>query len=336
MCYSDKEVINMAKTENQKLKLLVLKDYLEQYSDEEHPVSISDILTYLEQQGIPAERKSIYRDIQLLEDYGCDVIRTTGKKAGYCIGSRTFDLPELKLLADAVLSSRFLTERKSRQLLQKLGTLTSRHQAGILRRSMVVSGRVKSMNESVIYNVDDIHQAINANSQITFRYFEWDRNKERVFRGSLRRASPYALCWDDENYYMIAHTEEHGITHFRVDKMTQIRMTGTPRVQTEQTRNLDLSSYGKQVFGMFNGETQTVRMRFDNSLAGVVLDRFGKDILLIPDGENHFIYAAEIRVSPLFYGWVASFGTRVRILSPEPVVRGFENLCREILEQYRT
>lgn len=326
----------MPKTENQKLKLLALKDFLEQNTDENHPAGMNEILAHLERLGIHAERKSIYRDIQLLEDYGCDIIRTTGKNAGYSIGSGTFDLAELKLLADAVLSSRFLTERKSRQLLQKLETLTSRFQAGSLRRSMVVSGRVKSMNESVIYNVDDIHQAINKNRQITFRYFEWDRNKQRVFRSGQRTASPFALCWDSENYYMIAHTSEHGITHFRVDKMTQIRVTAEPRVQNEETRNLDLSSYGKQVFGMFNGTLQTVRMRFENSLAGVVLDRFGKDILLVPDGPDHFIFAAEIRVSPLFYGWIASFGTRAQILSPDSVAEGFTDLCREILTRYPT
>lgn len=324
----------MAKMENQKLKLLLIKDYLEQNTDPAHAASIHDLISHLEQRGIHAERKSVYRDIQLLEEYGCDIIRTTGKTAGYSIGAGQFDLAELKLLADAVLSSKFLTEKKSAQLLQKLGTLTSRHQALELRRSMVVSGRVKSMNESVIYNVDDIHQAINANSQISFRYFEWDRAKQRVYRKGLRIASPYALCWDDSNYYLIAHTEEHGITHFRVDKMAQIRQTGTPRIQTEQTRNLDLANYGKQVFGMFNGTKQTVRMRFENALAGVVIDRFGKDIMLIPDGDDHFTCMAEIMVSPLFYGWVASFGTRIRLLSPESVVNGFRENCAQILAEY--
>ena len=324
----------MAKMENQKLKLLVIKDYLEQNTDEAHPVTANELLHHLEQQGIHAERKSLYRDIQCLEDFGCDIIRTTGKNAGYAFGSGLFDLAELKLLADAVLASKFLTERKSSQLIQKLGTLTSRHQAVSLRRSMVVSGRVKSMNESVIYNVDDIHQAILANSQITFRYFEWDRNKQRIYRKGVRTASPYGLCWDDSNYYLVAYTEKHGITHFRVDKMAQIRQTGAPRIQNEQTRTLDLSSYGRQVFGMFNGELTQVRMRFENSLAGVVLDRFGKEIMLIPDGEDHFTCMAEVRLSPLFYSWVASFGTRVQLLSPQRVVEAFTRNCREILALY--
>ena len=325
----------MPKTENQKLKLLLLKDYLEQYTDEEHPATIHDLIAHLEANGVSAERKSVYRDIQLLMDYGCDIVATKGKTASYYLEGGTFDLAELKLLADAVLASRFLTERKSADLLKKLGTLTSRHRAVELRRDLVVSGRVKTMNESVIYNVDALHEAIRENSQIRFRYFEWDRNKERVYRKSVRVASPYALCWDDANYYLVAHTPEHGITHFRVDKMTNIRQTGEPRVQTPETRKLDLASYGRQVFGMFNGSLQTVRMRFENRLAGVVIDRFGKDVTIVPDGEAHFICRAEVMVSPLFYGWLASFGGAVKLLSPDSVVEEFREQCATILAQYR-
>lgn len=324
----------MPKSENQKMKLLVLKEYLEQNTDEDHIATTAELLNYLEQRGISAERKSLYRDIQCLEEFGCDIIRTAGKHAGYAIGSGTFDLAELKLLADAVLASKFLTEKKSSQLIQKLGTLTSRHQAVALRRSMVVSGRVKSMNESVIYNVDDIHQAILANSQITFRYFEWGPDKQRVYRKGVRTASPYALCWSDANYYMIAYTEEHGLTHFRVDKMAQIHQTGTPRLQTEETKKLDLSSYSKEVFGMFGGEPVQVRMRFENSLAGVVIDRFGKEIMMIPDGPAHFTCMAEIRISPVFFSWIAQFGVRAKLLSPQRVVDEFREQCSQILGQY--
>ena len=324
----------MPKTENQKLKLLLLKEYLEQNTDPDHPASIHDLMTWLEENGVSAERKSVYRDIQLLMDFGCDIIATKGKTAGYYLAGGSFDLAELKLLADAVLASKFLTERKSSELLKKLGKLTSRHRAVELRRDLVVSGRVKSMNESVIYNVDELHEAIRKNSQISFRYFEWDLKKERVYRKGTRCASPFALCWDDENYYLIAYTAEHGITHFRVDKMTNIRQTGEPRIQTPETRKLDLTRYGKQVFGMYNGNLQNVRMRFENSLAGVVIDRFGKEIMLIPDGPEHFTCTAEVMVSPLFYGWIASFGSRVLLLSPESVVSGFRACVDELARLY--
>ena len=324
----------MAKLENQKLKILLLKDYLEQNTDPEHPATIHELTAYLESRGVHAERKSLYRDLELLEEYGCDIVSTRGKNAAYAIGEGTFSLAELKLLADAVTASKFLTERKSDALLKKLGRLTSRWRAVELRRSLVVSGRVRSMNESVIYNVDALHEAIRADSQISFRYFEWDRSGERVYRKGLRTASPYALRWDDSNYYLITHTPEHGITHFRVDKMDRIRCTGAPRVRNEETENLDLASYGREVFGMFSGKTETVRMRFENSLAGVVIDRFGKELLLIPDGPEHFICAAEVMVSPLFYGWLASFGPRVKLLSPSPVVEEFRRSVAAIAALY--
>ena len=326
----------MPKTENQKRKLLILKEYLERETDADHPASLHDLIACLERQGVSAERKSVYRDIAILKEHGCDIIDTKGRTAGYYMNAGTFDLAELKLLADAVLASKFLSEKKSSALLKKLGTLTSSYQAVELRRSTVVSGRVKSMNESVIYNVDELHQAIRTNRQIRFRYFEYDRAKERVYRRGVRTASPYALFWDDENYYLIAYTAEHGITHFRVDKMSEIRQTEEPRIQTEETRSLDLTRYGKQVFGMFSGALQQVRMRFENSLAGVVIDRFGKEIMLIPDGPDHFICMAEVMVSPTFFGWIASFGTRVRLLSPENVVRSFRESCEAVLHQYQT
>ena len=326
----------MARMENQKLKILLIKDYLEQNTDADHPATIHDLMNWLENRGVHAERKSIYRDLEMLEEYGCDLIATKGKNASYAIGDGIFSLAELKLLADAVTASKFLTEKKSDELLKKLGRLTSRYRAAELRRSLVVSGRVKSMNESVIYNVDALHEAIRTNSQIRFRYFEWDRSGARVFRKGVRVASPYALRWDDSNYYLIAYTAEHGITHFRVDKMDQIRCTGEPRIQNEETRSLDLANYGREVFGMFSGELKTVRIRFENSLAGVVIDRFGKDVTIVPDGEAHFICRADVMVSPLFFGWLASFGAQVRLLSPDSVVEAYREHCRSILGLYDT
>lgn len=323
----------MAKCDNLKKKLLLIQRFLTQRTDEDHPGTSAELVTYLNNHGVVCERKSIYADLDALEDFGYDIIRTTGKNAGFKLMSRTFDLAELKLLADAVLSSKFLSERKSLELLKKLETLTSEHSAGQLRRQLVVTGRIKSMNESVLYNVDALYQAIGANSQISFRYFEWNRNKERRDRGGLRKASPYALCWDDANYYLIAHTAEHGLTHFRVDKMYQIRVLHEPREQTEETKNLRLSDYSKQVFGMFGGEVRNVRLRFDNSLAGVVIDRFGKDVMLIPDGPDHFLYTAQVRISPNFLGWVISFGSRARILGPRDVAESCRELCLQALDQ---
>lgn len=222
------------------------------------------------------------------------------------------------------------------ELISKLEALASRHDAGSLRRQVTVSGRVKTMNESIYYNVDRIHDAIAHNSQITFRYFDWGVDRERHYRDRTYAASPYALCWDDQNYYLIAHSERHGITHYRVDKMTHITETAKPRYSDAQTRNLDVSRYGRSVFGMFSGETEPVKMRFHNSLAGVVIDRFGRDVLLIPDGPEHFIFTAEITVSPIYFGWISGFGDRARILHPRAVVEKYLALCGPAVAQYQS
>ena len=324
----------MARSEGQKLKLLYLKELLEQESDERHPVNVQKMLEYLASHGIEAERKAIYSDIACLQEYGMDLLHKSGKYGGYFLASRAFELPELKLLVDAVQSSRFLTTKKSLELIEKLGCLTSCHEAGSLKRQVVVSGRVKTMVESIYYLVDELQEAIAQNSQITFRYFEWGADGKRHFRPGLYEASPYALVWDNENYYLVAHSQRHGITHYRVDKMAEIRATGKPRCITPEAKKLTAAAYGRNVFGMFGGKTADVKMRFSNRLAGVVLDRFGADTMLIPDGQEHFTFTMEITVSPPFFAWLASFGDGAKILSPDWVVRDFVALCREALAQY--
>lgn len=324
----------MAKSEMQKLKLLYLKKLLEEKSDEEHPVTTAQIIEYLASKGIRAERKSIYSDISYLQDFGMDILNLRGKNGGYYLASREFELPELKLLVDAVQASKFITEKKSLALIRKLETLTSQNEASTLRRQVVVSGRVKTMNESILYNVDRIHDAIAENKQISFRYFDWGVDKEKHFRDKTASASPLALCWDSQYYYLIAYTERHGITHYRVDKMTSIVMLNTPRESNELTKSLDLSQYGKNVFSMFSGKKQTVKMRFANSLAGVVIDRFGTDSMLIPDGSDHFLFSAEIEVSPQFFGWLAAFGAQAKIVYPASVAEEFAKLLEETAKQY--
>ncbi|MBQ1264171.1 MAG: WYL domain-containing protein [Oscillospiraceae bacterium] len=322
----------MPRSDNQKLKLLYLKQLLEERSDEEHPLHMQTIIDYLENKGIKAERKSIYSDIACLQDFGMDICIQHGKNGGYYLASRDFELPELKLLVDAVQASKFLTEKKSMALIRKLETLASMHEAGSLRRQVVVSGRVKTMNESIFYSIDLLHDAIAANKQITFRYFDWGVDKQKHFRDGTYTASPFALCWDSENYYLIAHTERHSVTHYRVDKMSNIQQTNQDRIITDELRNIDLSSYGKNVFSMFGGETVQVKLRFENALSGVALDRFGHDVMLIPDGSDHFTCTTPITVSPNFYGWVAGFGGRVQILFPQNVVDGYKALCKQAYE----
>ncbi len=324
----------MSRSEKQKLKLLYLKDILTAQTDAAHPLTAQELIDLLEQRGIRAERKSIYSDVEYLREYGMDIMQIKGPGGGYYLASREFELPELKLLVDAVQSSKFLSEKKSLQLIEKLGTLASRYESGALRRQVVVSGRVKTMNESIYYNVDRLHEAIADNSQISFRYFDWDLRGERRYRPGRYTASPYALCWDDENYYLIAHSERHGLTHYRVDKMASITQTGQARVLGPDYESLDLSGYGKNVFGMFRGTRSTIRLRFENSLSGVVIDRFGRNSLCVPDGPEHFLFTADVVVSPQFYAWLAGLGNRVRIVQPESAAADYQDYLRGILASY--
>ena len=220
----------MARSENQKLKLLYLKELFETQSDEDHILSMQDIVSYLAARGIRAERKSVYADVACLQAFGMDIMLQKGPGGGYFLASRPFELAELKLLSGAVQASKFLSERKSVALIEKLSTLCSKYQAAQLKRQLTVRDRVKSMNESVYYTVDRIHEAIARNLQVRFRYFDWGVDGRKHERPGDYFASPYALVWDDENYYLIAHSERHGLTHYRVDKMAKLTITQKPRV----------------------------------------------------------------------------------------------------------
>lgn len=321
----------MAKSSLQKLKLLYLRDYLQRNTDEAHPASVSELIGFLAEQGIRAERKSIYDDMLALYEYGMQVEYRRKKPSGYYVAQRDFDLSEIKFLIDAVLSSRFLTPAQSSALVAKLANLSGRHRSALLRRQIVLSGRIKSASDDALIHVDLLHEAIEQNRQIAFRYFDWGTDRRKHFRSGEYVASPYALLWDDENYYLIAHSDRHGLTHYRVDKMESIRLTELPRIVTEETKAFDPSTYSKAVFGMYRGKTERVKLRFEQALAGVVIDRFGRDIMLIPDGETHFTFTTEVSVSPNFLGWLAGFGGRASVVFPPCVVEEYRSFCQAAL-----
>ena len=327
----------MPKSPNQKLKLLVLLRFLQRQSDERHPVTVAQMIAELARYDIAAERKSIYDDLELLRSFGADVIQLRGRSPGYYLGEREFELPELKLLVDSIQSSKFITQRKTLSLIRKLEGLCSVYDAQMLERQVYVRGRVKSMNESVYYNVDAISDAISRDRALSFRYFEFTVSGERHYRrgGGQYILSPYALIWDDENYYMLAWDDEEGrFKHFRVDKMSHIAAREEPRAGAEAFRQLDMSGYSKQVFGMFAGSPVPVRMRFASHLAGAVLDRFGKDTILFPEGEEAFTCTAEVAVSPQFFAWIFGFGAEAEILSPAGVRAEAAAQAREIAGLY--
>ncbi len=311
-------------------------DYLQRNSSEDHPVKASELIQMLDKQHrISCDRKTVYSDIATLQDYGMDIVSLPGKNGGYFVASRNFDLPELKLLIDAVQSSRFLTEEKSRELIKKLCQQCNEQDARLLTRTVLVSGRVRTMNDSIYNNVDYIQEAISLNRQINFRYFDWDFGGKRRYREKEYLASPYGLCQDNENCYLLAYSQRHGITSYRVDRMSHIRVAEETRIPCPELTGKAFHEHANQLFQMYSGDKVKVKMRFHNSLINVVVDRFGKDTMLIPDGDSHFIFNASIVVSPMFLSWIIGFGNRAQILHPQDVKDRCVALCREVMAQYQ-
>lgn len=327
----------MAKSERQKVKLLALLEILKKKSDEAHPLTIAQLIELLSHYGVRAERKSLYDDMETLRSFGYDVISVKSKSTGYYLGERQFSLPELKVLAGAVESSRFITKKKSEELISKLSADAGEYSARNIKRQVSISNRVKSMNESIYYHVDDIHTAIAADVRIRFLYFYVNEKKERVYRrdGAVHEVSPFALVWADENYYLVAYDANFGeLRHYRVDKMQSLTVTALPREGKEIYEKSDISDYSQSVFGMFGGEQKPITLRVENGLAGVMLDRFGMDTLLSPDGDGHFLLRVRITVSPTFFGWVFGFGAGVEITAPADVREAFIAHAKKIVSSY--
>ncbi len=332
----------MPKSPNQKLKLLYLYQILLQKTDEDHKISMEEILQALARCGVEAERKSIYSDIAALQDFGLDVMLQRGPGGGYYVASRDFELPELKLLVDAIQCSRFITQKKSDELIHKIESLTSEPQARILQRQVYIADRIKTMNESIYYNIDALHSAISAGVQITFQYFEWSLNfdaKDKIQKryrhnGARYQVSPWALTWDDENYYMIAYEPiSNSIRHYRVDKMEHIALTELQRQGQQLFRDrFNPADYSRKVFGMFSGEEKVVRLRCENRFIGVLRDRFGAELMVQPLDEGYFAVNVTVAVSPQFFSWVFGLGGGVQILEPHDVRQQFQQQLKQLIE----
>lgn len=327
----------MPKSENQKLKLLYLLKLLLEATDDAHSLSVPQMIAELEKFNIHAERKSIYDDLESLRQFGIDIACKKTKTTGYYVASRAFEIPELKLLADSVASSKFITEKKSAQLIKKIESLTSKFQASQLRRQVYVSGRVKTANEKIYYNVDTIHQAITLNRKVAFRYFEYTVDKKKEYRhdGQKYVASPYALSWDNEYYYLIAFYQKYdNLSHFRVDKMESIDILDESRQELPDNRAFNLTEYSQKLFSMFGGEEKTILLQFDNSLIGVVLDRFGLGLTIHKADTNSFIISFDAFVSPTLLGWIFEFGDKVKVLGPHVLIDLLRKKAEECIGQY--
>ena len=326
----------MAKSNNHKMALLYMMRELLQKTDEDHSMNATDLIAALAAYDCEADRRTIYSNVEILQDFGIDVIKKENGQ-GYYIGSRDFELPELKLLVDSVQSSKFITEKKSRELIAKLMQLTNEQKARQLNRSVFIRNRMKTGNEKVYYNVDTLHEAMNRNRQIRFKYGEWTAAKELVEKkgGTEYQVSPWALTWDDENYYLIAFDEAAGIIkHFRVDKMLKIGLTDEERVGRDSFEDFDLAAFSKKTFGMFGGPDANVVLRCRSNLAGVIIDRFGREISLVPEDGEHFHVHVTVAVSPQFFGWVTGIGPGIEIVSPADVREAYGAYLADILSKY--
>ena len=326
----------MADSYIQKMRPLLILEYLQQNSHADKLVRTPELIDYLvNEKGIKCDRKTIYSDIRALIECDFDICSAPGRFGGFYVESTSqFERSELKLLIDAVCSSRYLTEEKARKLVEKLCTLCNQHDSQLLKRNIMVSGRVKSMNKSIYYNVDAIQEAIAQNKQISFRYFDWDLGGKRKYREKEYLASPYGLCQDNENCYLLAYSQRHGITSYRVDRMTDIETTAEKRLPCPELTGKALYEHASRLFQMYSGEDTTVKLRFSKELLNAAIDRFGHDVMYIPDGDDHFIFTVNVAVSPMFLSWVIGFGSKAKVLYPESVVQQCKELCRQAMEQY--
>lgn len=336
----------MAKNPMQKQKLLYLMKIMLKKTDETHGLTTEEIRTELARYGISAERKSLYDDLRVLEAFGLDICSEKTRTVRYYIGSRDFQISELKLLVDAIQSSKFITQKKSLELIRKIESLASENEAKLLQNQVIISNRVKTDNETIYYNIDRLHDAISANLSVCFYYKKWVLDlgssqkikTERRHDGKLYRVSPWALCWDDENYYLIGYDEDSSqIRHYRVDKMEKINLTKDSRKGEKEYEAIDLAEYSKSTFAMFAGEETSVTLRVHNSLIGVIADRFGRDVFISrdDDSDEHFILEVEVNVSDQFFGWLFALGDEVQVLSPDSVVQRFKDHCEKVISLYK-
>lgn len=313
------------------LKLLYIAKILYEETDENHPVSIAELIEKLSKIGISAERKSIYSDMECLQEFGLDIITVKDKCNRYYIASRQFELPELKLLADAVCSAKFLTEKKSQQLLEKIESLAGVHEGMLIERQVMVVDRVKSMNEQIYINVDTIHKAINEGKQISFRYFDYSTNKQKVFREGERICSPCALTWNDEKYYLVSYYLKYpdNYTNFRVDRMANIKILDEPVLKSPH--ELNISEYLNETFSMFSGDTVEAVLKFDKKLINPVIDRFGINADIKNLDVDHFKIKVNIKAQPPFFAWLFQFGKGASIISPESLKNDYKKMLTDVI-----
>ena len=321
------------KSEKQRLKILYLYKILKEQTDENNSITMPQIISQLSAYGISAGRKALYDDIKAIKDYYSDItLAEAGRSPGYSLIERDFDLSEVKLLADAVASSHFITEKKSKNLIDKIVTLRSVHEAKQIKRRVYVANRAKSENENILLLIDNIHCAINEKKKITFEYYDYNTKKKLQKRGGTRKCTPYALAWFEDRYYLVAQYMDYKFTHFRVDRMKHLEIIDEKGAPIPDDFNL--SKYLKATFSMFSGTEEDVTLRFSKKYVNAVIDRFGKEVMIIPDGEEHFNVHAKVKSEhpEPFFGWLFQFGENVKIVSPQSLKQKYNEMLKNVLK----
>ncbi len=320
-------------TYNNKTRILLILDILKKNTDEEHALLASEIIERIKSEGLKCDRKTLYDDINSLTDAGIDVVHESG--GGYKLLSRDFEDAEIRLLIDAVYSSKFISSSKTRVLAGKLKALTSEYQASSITRQ-IYSSDTKTPNEDVLYNVDSLSRAIQENKQVSFEYLVWGPNKKLVTKGAkTRELSPWALIWQDQNYYLMAYDEAAGkMKHFRVDKMRHVSVTDRSREGRKDFESIDMSEYVEETFSMYGGRQETVTLDFPEELIGIAYDRFGSDVTQRPGDKGRILIRTKCYVSNQFYGWLSGLAGDVRLVSPGNVVSSYKSFLKDLIKKY--
>lgn len=327
-----------------KLKLLYVKDFLDKQSDEEHPVSVEDINEMLLAKEIECERKSIYSDVKTLKEYGMDILSVRQPKTGYCVCSRDFELPELRLLIDAVQAANFITPKKTKELIKKIGTLCSVSQAKMLEKQVYIEKRHKCSNEEIYYNIDIINRAIQSGKRISFIYQkrQLDTAENKVVTEEKEfSVSPYAMIWSNDHYYLIANNQKYNnLMHTRIDRMKKVEILEERARKFSEVSPyksyFDSADYSGKIFNMFSGDTQTLEMLCDNSMLEEIVDRFGNNALIrTGDDETRFLVDTKCVISEGLVSWIMQFGGRIEVLEPASLREQVKTRAEEIARMYK-
>ena len=314
------------------IRIIELLRFLYQQTDEAHAVTVSEMIEYLKSKGIPSVRQTVYTDLEALDTAGIDIVQIKSTQNRYFIGSRIFEYPELKMLVDAVASSKVISAKKSQALIQKLGQLTSIQQAEQLQRLASLSSRVKPHNEKVYYIIDSIQTAILDQHQISFQYYEYTPEKKKILKHDGYRyiLDSYALEWKNDHYYLIGYSHKHkGIAHFRVDRLTSVEPLDS---KFQPMPDFDVAAYTNKMVDMFAAEhAEQVKLLCSNELMRVIIDHYGEDIEISPYDDSHFTVTIEVNPSGTCYGWVFKFMGEIRILSPQSCVDKMQDIARTFI-----